>query len=253
MAQALPQLQLLDRLPLADDRDCLAQQQGPAAEHMAQLQLQAYQPQAEIPQVQHPPAAAPVSEAADASYMGSLPWPAPMTYLQGTPALQQDLTYLQCMQQLPSLPQGPRLPEALHKDEVQNLADKLARRLAQSRVALPDEAAADAAKQEQRWASMEARLSALLEGRLSLPDEAHVPRAAGSRSRGNTEAHTSDQHAAAGCRSDGACQKQQPARLSWECSGCRIAPSAVQGLQVGGVCPAHLRHLATMHVKPTAI
>ena len=250
VAQALPQLQLLDRVSLDDDRECLTQQQGPAAQHIAELQLQAYQPRTEAPQPEQEPPAAPIPEAAKRGHEQAFPWPTPVAYLQGMPAVPQDLTYLQCMQQLPNLPRARGLPEALASDEVQDLADRLAQRLAESRAALPDEAAASSAKQEQRWASMEARLSALLEGRLPLPGQVCLPRAAETGDGFRNENHTSDQHNTTDItgRKDSASQnRQQPVRHSRGCSGCQMAPCAVQQLQV------HLQpHVNCVHILPSA-
>ena len=227
MAQALPQLQLLDRLPLDDERECLSQQQGPAAQHIAELQLQAYQPQTEAPGPEEQLAAEPMSEAADRGHVSPYTWPVPMPYLQGMAALPQDLTYQQCMQQLLSLPRAPGLPEALAKDDVQNLADRLAQRLPQSRAVLPEEAA-DSAKQERRWASMEARLSALLEGKLPLSNQNNVTRAIQPRNWNMSETAA---QLAENMR-ESTSQRQQHVRQDSRCSGPQIASPAVQRLQV---------------------
>ncbi|CAL5219083.1 g849 [Coccomyxa viridis] len=226
VAQALPQLQLLDRLPLDDERECLSQQQGPAAQHIAELQLQAYQPQTEAPGPEEQLAAEPMSEAADRGHVSPYTWPVPMPYLQGMAALPQDLTYQQCMQQLPSLPRAPGLPEALAKDDVQNLADRLAQHLPQSRAVLPEEAA-DSAKQERRWASMEARLSALLEGKLPLSNQNNVTRAIQPRNWNMSETAA---QLAENMR-ESTSQRQQHVRQDSRCSGPQIASPAVQRLQ----------------------
>lgn len=230
VAQALPQLQLLDRLSLDGERECLSQQRGPAVQHIAELQLQAYQPQTKAPQPEQDPPAVLVSEAADRGHEQAYLWPTPMTYLQGMPPVPQDLTYLQCMQQLPK---APGLPEAFARDEVQDLADRLAQRLATSRAVLPDEAATSSAKQEERWASMEARLSALLVGRLPLPHSVHIPRVAGAGNGHSMEDRASDQRYTTNTQKDSASiTPQQAARHSCRCSGSQIAPQAVQQLQV---------------------
>ena len=247
VAQALPQLQLLDRLPLDDERKFLAQQQGPAAQHVAELQLQAYQPQTEAEQS---PAALLMPEAAARGREQTHPWPGPMAYLQGVTPVPEGLTYMQCMQQLPSLPRAPGLSEAVAHDDVQNLADRLAQRLAQARATLPDEAAADSAKQEQRLASMEARLSALLEGRLLLPDQA--PRQAGCGNGCSHETHL-NRAGASDTREGGASQRQQPVRPHSRFSGVEIAPSAVQHLQVESSCPVHMGVTTVTHCKTLAI
>ena len=245
VAQALPQLQLLDRLLVDNEREFLAQRHGPTAQHIAELQLQAYQPQTEAPQSEQQPVASLMSEAADTVHEQAYPWPAPVTYLQGVP-MPQDQTYLQCMQQLPSQPRAPGQPEALARDDVQNLADRLAQRLAQSRAVLPDEAAADSAKQEQRFASMEARLSALLEGRLPLPDEAHVSRQAGPRKGCSHETQPPNRFSATDARRDSTSQRQPPVRPDDGCTGAWIAPSTVQRLQVEVSCPVDLSLLTVM-------
>ena len=238
VAQALPQLQLLDRLPLDEEREYLSQQQGPAAQHIAELQLQAYQPQTEARLPEQQLAADPTSEAADRGREQPYAWPVPLPYLQGVAAPQQEVSYLQCMQQLPNPPRAPELPEALAKDEVQNLADRLVQRLAQSRAVMPEEAAADSAKQEQRWASMEARLSALLEGRLPLPIQADPNQAAEPRNGyiPETAARPAD------VRRESAAQRHQHVRHDSRCKGSQIASSAVQHLQVyfPQMCAAHV-------------
>ena len=238
VAQALPQLQHLDRLPLDNERECLSQQRGPAAQHIAELQLQAYQPLTEAHLSQRQLAAEPLSEAADRGGEQHYPWQVAAPYLQGMAALPQDVTYLQCMQQLPNIPRAPGLTEALANDEVQNLADRLAQRLAQSRAALPEEAAGDSAKQEQRWASMEARLSALLEAKLALPNQADVTRATELRngSTPETAAQLAD------IRRGSMSQKQQHVRQDSSCQGSQKASSAVQRLQVcfQWICAAHV-------------
>jgi hypothetical protein len=177
VAQALPELQLLDRQPLDDEREHAAQEQGLAAQHIAELQLQAYQPQSHLscPAAEHQDQNA---DAAERLHNQAYSWPMPIT-IQGPAQAPQMCAPIQCMQQLPGLTRVPgSLPEVLGREDVQNLADRLAQRLAQSRSLLPEEVrCADSAKQEQRWASMEARLAALLEGRLPVPDQTQAAQA----------------------------------------------------------------------------
>ena len=233
MAQALPQLQLLDRQPLDDERAFLRCKQGPAAQHIAELQLQAYQPQTETSHPEHLLAAPPVAEGADRFCEQPHRWPTPAAYLQGATPGVQDMTYMHCMQLLPHLPRAPRLPEALGEGEVQTLADRLAQRLAQSRAALPNEASTDSAKQEQRWASMEARLAALSEGRLPVPDQTHASQAH-RQACGHAQEHPfSDGFGAVNARGDSVPHKQQLPKHGSRCSGSQIASPPVQQLQVG--------------------
>jgi len=233
VAQALPQLHLLDRQPLDDERAFLRCKQGLAAQHIAQLQLQAYQPQTETSHRVHPLAAPLVAEGADRLCEQPHHWPTPVAYLQGVTPGVQDMTYMQHMQLLPNLPRAPRLPEAFGEDEVQTLADRLAQRLAHLRAALPDEVSTDSAKQEQRWASMEARLAALSEGRLPVPDQTHASQARRQACGHAQEHHFSDGFIAANARRDSALQKQQLPKHGSRCSGSQIASASVQQLQVG--------------------
>ena len=233
VAQALPQLRHLDKQPLDDERAFLRCKQGPAAQHIAELQLQAYQPQRETLHPGHLLAAPLVAEGADSFCEQPHRWPTPVAYLQGVTPGVQDMTYMHCMQLPPNLPRAPRLPGALGEDEVQTLADRLAQRLAQSRAALPDEASTDSAKQEQRWASMEARLAALSEGKLPVPDQTHASQARRQTCGHAQEHHLSDDFGAANARRDSAPQKQQLPKHGSRCSGSQIASAPVQQLQVG--------------------
>ena len=177
MAQALPQLQLLDRQPLDDERQHAAHEQGLAAQHIAELQLQAYQQQSHLSRsaAEHHDQNV---DTAERLHDQPYPWPMPIT-VQGLAQAPQMFAPMQCMQQLPGLTRVPgSLPEVLGREDVQNLAHRLAQRLAQSRSLLPEEVlCADSAKQEQRWASMESRLAALLEGRLPVPDQTQASQA----------------------------------------------------------------------------
>ena len=216
VAEALPQLQVLDGQPLAGERACLAAEHRPAVQHLAELQLQAYEPQRHdsIIEQQHLAAACSV-EAVEGAPEQAQTWSVPIIFLQGTAPAGSDRVL--GMQQLSEV---PRLPSS---DAVQNLADRLAQRLAQSGAAPPGQPSSGAAGQEQRWASLEARVAALQSGQLGGPVQAHRSQAPPSQSlHGGEENETRD-----------TVQMQPAGRHGSRCSIAQVDPHKVQELQVG--------------------
>ena len=223
VAEALPQLQVLDGVPLAGERACLAAEHRPAAQHLAELQLQAYEPQRPGSIVEQQQLTAACSaEAVEGAPEQASPWPVPIIFLQGTAPTGSG--HVPGMQQLSEVPRVlGRLPELPGGDAVQNLADRLAQRLAQSGAAPPGQPSTGAAGQEQRWASLEARVAALQSGQLGGPAQAQGPQACPSQSL-------------PGVREDGAAntvQMQPAGRHGSRCSIAQVDPHKVQELQVG--------------------
>lgn len=237
VAQALPQLQLLDRQPLDNERKALASERGPAAQHIAELQLQAYQPPTDASDREQYPLAAPAAAAIASFPLQPYPWQMhpPQIILQGVAP--QDTTHMQCMQLPPMMPAAPGLPKVPSKEDVQNLADRLAQRLAQSGLKLPHQDSAELAKQEERWASMEARLGALLEGRVDVP---HQPQACDASDTAQVPLLHEDVPGIRGSGLQGAARDQQPVRHGSRCSGPQVTFIAVQRLQVSTLaCACH--------------
>ena len=223
VAEALPQLQVLDGQSLAGERACLAAEHRPAAQHLAELQLQAYEPQRPGSIVEQQQLAAACSvEAIEGAPEQAQPWLVPIIFLQGTaPAGSCHVPGMQQLSEVPRLPIG--LPELPSGDAVQNLADRLAQRLVQSGAAPPGQPSTGAAGQEQRWASLEARVAALQSGQLVGPVQAHGPRGRPSQSL-------------PGVREDDApdaVQMQPAGRHGSRCSIAQVDPHKVQELQVG--------------------
>ena len=223
VAEALPQLQVLDGVPLAGERACLAAEHRPAAQHLAELQLQAYEPQrpGSIVEQQQLAAACPVEDIEGVPEQAP-PWPVPVIFLQGaTPAGSGHLLSMQQLSEVPGLPGG--LPELPGGDTLQNLADRLAQRLAQSGTAPPGQPSSGSAGQEQRWASLEARVAALQSRQLGDPIQVHRPQGPPSQSL-------------PGVREDnaaGTVQMQPAGKHGSRCSIEQVDPHKVQELQVG--------------------
>ena len=221
VAEALPQLQVLDGQPLAGERACLAAEHRPAAQHLAELQLQAYEPQRPNSMIEQQQLAAACSgEAVEGPPEQAQPWPVPIIFLQGTAAGSGHVPGMQQLSEVPRLPGG--LPELPSRDAVQNLADRLAQRLAQSGAAPPGQPSTGAAGQEQRWASLEARVAALQSRQLGRPAQAHGLQAPPSQSLPVVrEEDVPD-----------AAQMQPAARHGSRCSIALVDPHKVQELQV---------------------
>ena len=223
VAEALPQLRGLDGQPLAAERACLAAEHRPAAQHLAELQLQAYEPQrpGSIIEQQQLTAACPV-EAVEGIPEQAQPWPVPIIFLQGAaPAGSGHVPGMQQLSEVPRLPGG--LPELPSGDAVQNLADRLAQRPAQSGAAPPGQPSTGAAEQEQRWASLEARVAALQSGQLGNPVQAHRSQAPPSQSLHDGEEN----------KTRDTVQMQPAGRHGSRCSIAQVDPHKVQELQVG--------------------
>jgi hypothetical protein len=145
VAAALPGLELLDGLPLQAERQRQpAMQPATAAQHMASIQLQAFQPSQPAPAL---PAPAHNSEAAPDQFAQHAH--------QGMPIIVHHF--------------------AAGQDPAKSIADRLVQRLAQSGALqslwgdqLPA-SGQDAAAREDRTASLESRLAALLDERLRAP------------------------------------------------------------------------------------
>ena len=223
MAEALPQLQVLDEVPLAGERACLAAKHRPAAQHLAELQLQAYEPQRHDSMVEQQQLTAACSvEAFEGVPEQAPPWPVPIIFLQGTaPAGSSHMPGMQQLSEAPRLPGG--LSELPGGDAVQKLADRLAQRLAQSGAAPPGQPSTESAGQEERWASLEARVAALQSGKLGGPLQAHIPQA--PPTQGLPAVREDD--------TPDAMQMQQAGRRGNRCSIAQIDPHKVQELQVG--------------------
>ena len=238
VAEALPQLQLLDGQPLAGERACLAAEHCPAAQHLAELQLQAYEPQRHDSMVKQQQLAARCSvEAVEGVPEQAPAWPLPIIVLQGTaPAGSSHVSGTQQLSEVPRLPGG--LPELPSGDAVQTLADRLAQRLVQSGAAPPGQLSTGSPEQEQRWASLEARVAALQSSQLRGPAQAHLPQAPPSQSLpGVRENNASD-----------TLQIQPAGRHGSKCSIAQVDPHKVQELQVNcnaASCPGVSSHTVT--------
>jgi hypothetical protein len=157
---------------------------------------------------------------------------APMQYLQQLP--------------LPGLAGVPgSLPEVLGREDVQYLADRLAQRLAQSGSLLPQEVrCADSAKQGQRYASMKARLAAILEGRLLVPDQTPA-------SQAQHHAQSDHPQAQSAFSAEGmlptVTESQEPASHGSDCRLTRAASrSALQWMVRTLLPPSGLTHAASL-------